>query len=62
CQSGRERVVCNRSLELLARHLPRARLVLFKDAEHEVMMEVPAVRERFFAEVEGFLGEALSSP
>ena len=59
CQSALERIVCNRSQTELARRLPNGRLVSFPDARHEVLMERPPVRERFFATFEAFLAEAL---
>lgn len=62
CQSALERIVCNRSQAELARRLPNGRLVPFPDARHEVLMERPPVRERFFATFEAFLAEALAPP
>ena len=33
---------------------------MFPDAQHEILMERPPVRARFFAVMEEFLGEALA--
>ncbi len=60
CQSGLERIVCNRTQARLARRLRHGRLVVFPDAQHEILMERPPVRARFFALMEEFLGEALA--
>lgn len=62
CQSALERIVCNRSQTELARRLPSGRLVVFPDARHEVLMELPPVRERFFATFEAFLAEVSPAP
>jgi lysophospholipase len=62
CQSALERIVCNRTQSELVRRLPRGRLVTFADARHEVLMERPPVRERFFAAFEAFLAEVSQAP
>ena len=62
CQSALERIVCNRNQSELVRRLPRGRLVTFPDARHEVLMERPPVRERFFAAFEAFLAEVSPAP
>jgi lysophospholipase len=60
CQSGLERIVCNRSQEELVRRLPRGRLLTFPEARHEILIERPAVRERFFEAFEAFVAESLA--
>lgn len=59
CQSGLERIVCNRTQSELAARLPAGRLVTFPDARHEILMERPAVRARFFEVLEAFLAEVV---
>ena len=57
CQAALERIVCNRSQTELVRRLPKGRLVVFPDAQHEILIERPPVRAHFFRELEGFLAE-----
>jgi lysophospholipase len=61
CQSGLERIVCNRSQEELVRRLPQGRLLTFPEARHEILMERPAFRERFLAAFDAFVAESVAT-
>lgn len=54
-RAGEERIVCNRAIEDVARRLPRARLIDFAGARHDLFFEQRAVRERLLAALLGFL-------
>ncbi|RME16385.1 MAG: alpha/beta hydrolase [Alphaproteobacteria bacterium] len=47
---SRERIVLPRAVERLMARWPEGRLVRLEGAEHEIMMERPEIRSRFYAE------------
>ncbi len=51
-----DKLVALSSIKRAAKHMPAARLVLFgKEARHEILREVDAVRDRVLAEIDAFL-------
>lgn len=57
CAAGNERVVSNRSIELFARRLPKARLRFFPDARHELLIERDEIRGEVLHAIDRFLAE-----
>jgi lysophospholipase len=51
----RDRLVSPEAIREAARHLPRAELVAFPDAAHEILREADAVRNEAFAVIDAFL-------
>lgn len=60
CQAGLERIVSNRAQVDFVRRLPRARLVVFAEARHELLCEREPIRAQLFSTIDAFLTESLS--
>lgn len=61
-KAGRDRLIDNAATDDFIKRLPNAKNVEFKDAEHEVLMENDAIRERFWAEFDMFVDTQLNEP
>jgi lysophospholipase len=59
--AGRDRVVHVQAIRDFVKHLPKARYVEIKDAEHEIMMEKDSIRARFWAEFDAFVDAQLGA-
>ncbi|MEM8591117.1 MAG: alpha/beta hydrolase [Pseudomonadota bacterium] len=57
-----ERIVDMGRIRTRMANWPRGRLIEFKDAEHEVLMEEPSVRKRVFDECAALFEEAVPEP
>ena len=55
CQAAAERIVSNRAQEEFAARLPRARLVRFPGARHELFLERDAIRDELFRAFDAFV-------
>lgn len=52
-----ERIVAKRPVIDMMKRWPDSELIMVQDGEHEIMMEVPATRENFFARTSAFFAE-----
>jgi lysophospholipase len=54
CGAGKDRIVLTEAERSFARRLPHGTYVAFEDAEHEILMENDAIRERFWKAFDDF--------
>lgn len=54
--AGKDRIVMTEATRAFAAHLPNGRYVELPEAEHEILQENDAIRGRFWAEFDGFVG------
>lgn len=59
CMAGRERVVVNAATRALAGRMPRAEIVEFTDAKHEILKENDEIRGTFWAALDRFTAAVL---
>ena len=53
--AGRDIVVCNRTIERVARMIPRAVVKTYPDSLHEILMERDEIRDAFWADAAAFV-------
>ncbi|MGE3295165.1 MAG: alpha/beta hydrolase [Geminicoccaceae bacterium] len=60
-QAGRERIVSNRAERAAARRLPDARLAVFPEARHELLLERDEIRLPALAAIRALFDEAIAA-
>jgi lysophospholipase len=56
-KAGIEILVANDAVDRIAALLPHTRVITYAESRHEILMERDGIRERFWADVDGFLAE-----